>query len=138
MTRPGKSVDGDPRFHEETGEFESAPAFARFPCPAIPAILIHRPFSGCIEKEKGLPLYEFVCGKCSGLCEFLVRNSQEKIELKCPTCGACELQRVISRVNSIVADVTGASTAGGSQFPVEERSCPSGTCSTITLPGHSH
>ncbi|MEW6442155.1 MAG: zinc ribbon domain-containing protein [bacterium] len=79
-----------------------------------------------------MPLYEFTCQQCGRLCEFLVRSSTEKVELRCPACGCERLQRVLSRVNSVVAG-----SGGGADSSVEHRSCPSGTCSTITLPGHS-
>lgn len=79
-----------------------------------------------------MPLYEFVCQQCRHLCEFLVRHSEAKIELVCPACGSPELQRVLSKVHTVVAD---GSPSGKS--PLEQRSCPTGTCSTITLPGHS-
>lgn len=85
-----------------------------------------------------MPIYEFVCGQCKGLTELLVRNTQEKVEIKCPECGSAELQRVVSRVHSVVAEGGGRVGGSAAASPVEHRSCPSGTCSTITLPGHSH
>ena len=82
-----------------------------------------------------MPIYEFVCEQCQGLMELLVKNREEQIDLRCPDCGSRELQRVVSRVNSVVAE---GSPQGGVAAPsVENRSCPSGTCSTVTLPGHS-
>lgn len=84
-----------------------------------------------------MPLYEFVCQQCRHLCEFLVRSSQAKIELVCPACGSAELQRVLSKVHSVVADGNAGGSPGSEKSPLEQRSCPSGSCSTITLPGHS-
>jgi putative FmdB family regulatory protein len=83
-----------------------------------------------------LPIYEFVCQQCRGLTELLVRNTKDKIEMKCSDCGSTELQRVVSRVNSVVADGSGQG-ADSAASPLQHRSCPSGGCSTITLPGHS-
>ncbi len=79
-----------------------------------------------------MPIYEFVCRRCQRLTEILVRGSIGKVEIRCPDCGSTELDRVVSRVNSVVAD--GPASAAPS---VEHRSCPTGTCSTITLPGHT-
>ena len=67
--------------------------------------------------------------------ELLVKNREEKIELQCPDCGSRELQRVVSRINAVVGE--GGSQGGEAAPSVEDRSCPSGTCSTVTLPGHS-
>ena len=80
-----------------------------------------------------MPIYEFVCQQCQGLTELLVKNAKEKIEVKCADCGSIELQRVVSRVHSVVSDGAGQRAASS----LEQRSCPSGSCSTITLPGHS-
>ena len=84
-----------------------------------------------------MPIYEFVCQQCHELVELLFRNTQEKIEIKCPECGSSDLQRVLSRVNSVVAEGSGQAVGKATAPPVEHRSCPSGNCSTITLPGHS-
>ena len=83
-----------------------------------------------------MPIYEFVCQQCRGLTELLVRNTNEPVEMKCSDCGSTELQRVLSKVNSVVADGGGLG-AGSADSAVQHRSCPSGDCSTITLPGHT-
>ncbi len=84
-----------------------------------------------------MPIYEFSCQKCHGLVELLVKNSKEKVEISCPDCGSSELQRVLSRVNSVISD--GGSQSGGlaAGSPMENRSCSSGNCSTLNLPGHT-
>lgn len=84
-----------------------------------------------------MPIYEFVCRQCNGLTELLVKSAQEKIEIRCRECGSGELQRVVSRVNSVVAEGGGRGAGSAPAVPVENRSCPSGNCSTLTLPGHS-
>ncbi len=82
-----------------------------------------------------MPIYEFVCHTCSNRFEVLAKTHKEPAELKCPACGSEEFDRVISRVNSIMGDSMQGD--GGQRASVESRDCPSGTCSTITLPGHS-
>ncbi len=85
-----------------------------------------------------MPIYEFSCQKCHGLVELLVKNTKEKIEICCPDCGSNELQRVISRVNSVISDGAGqAGCMAAGCSPQENRSCSSGNCSTLTLPGHT-
>ena len=84
-----------------------------------------------------MPIYEFVCQKCNTLVEFLVRNPKEEVALCCSACGSSELQRVISRCNSAIRDGGSGKTGSLSTGSVEERSCPSGSCSTLTLPGHT-
>ena len=84
-----------------------------------------------------MPIYEFACKQCQGLVELLVRNTKETVEVVCPDCGSSELERVISRVNSVMgqsSDQCGdMSSCGG----VEHRSCGSGNCSTLNLPGYT-
>ena len=43
-----------------------------------------------------MPIYEFRCLKCNDCFEFLLRNQEEQIELRCPKCKSEELERVIS------------------------------------------
>ena len=59
-----------------------------------------------------MPIYEFVCQQCRGLTELLVRNTKDKIEMKCSDCGSTELQRVLSSVNSVVSDGAGQGGLG--------------------------
>ena len=84
-----------------------------------------------------MPIYEFACKQCQGLVEILVRNPKENIEIACPDCGSSELERVLSRVNSVMGQSSsqaGGMATGGS---VEHRSCGSGNCSTLNLPGYT-
>lgn len=82
-----------------------------------------------------MPIYEFVCRDCRALTEVLVRSPEDKVEMRCSSCGSGEMQRVLSRVHSAVMGSDAGPSAGG-HGPLEQRQCPSGTCSTITLPGH--
>ena len=80
-----------------------------------------------------MPLYEFRCLKCNEVFEFLVVGSDDEMEMKCPHCGSEEFERVISTTNMSM----GAGKDAQSRPQVENRQCSSGTCSTVTLPGHS-
>ena len=84
-----------------------------------------------------MPIYEFVCESCKDLFELLVKNPNEPVALACPRCGSSTLQRVVSRVNAVIADGGGQAATVGSGPGVENRSCPSGNCTTLNLPGHS-
>ena len=84
-----------------------------------------------------MPIYEFVCQECQNLVELLVRKPSEEVELRCSACGSGDLQRVVSRVNSVVTGGGHDGCAGSSGPGLEERNCPTGNCSTLTLPGHS-
>ena len=79
-----------------------------------------------------MPIYEFICQNCRNIFELLAIKEGDLIEIKCPTCSSNNLERVMSRVN-----VTSDLSSGKLQTPVENRSCSSGTCSTITFPGHT-
>ena len=79
-----------------------------------------------------MPIYEFICQECRNTVELLALKKGDLLELKCPECDSENLERVLSKVS------VNASSPGGRQQPaVENRSCTSGSCSTITLPGHS-
>ncbi len=84
-----------------------------------------------------MPIYEFVCQECKNLVEFFIKNPKEEVALRCSSCGSSELQRVISRCNSTICDRGKGETGSAPKKSLEERSCPSGTCSTLTLPGHT-
>jgi putative FmdB family regulatory protein len=80
-----------------------------------------------------MPIYEFICQECKHIFELLAIKEGDLVEIKCPTCGADNLERVMSKVTV----TSGGGNSGKKQTPVENRSCFSGTCSTITLPGHT-
>ncbi len=82
-----------------------------------------------------MPIYEFACQVCGHLCEFFAKSPHQHIELQCPSCGSEQLQRVLSRPY-VARGTTGQDRAPHAPA-VENRSCPSGTCTTLTLPGHS-
>jgi putative FmdB family regulatory protein len=83
-----------------------------------------------------MPIYEFRCQGCGQVFEHLALRQGDEGQASCPACGGEELARVMSACSSVVEGSPGGSAqpAGG----VEKRSCgDSGSCSTITLPGHS-
>ena len=81
-----------------------------------------------------MPLFEFRCLKCDDVFEMLVISEKEEIEMKCPKCGAEDFERVMSTTSYAM----GASSTGGSaDRSIQSRQCSGGTCSTVTLPGHS-
>ncbi len=74
-----------------------------------------------------MPIYEFRCHKCNHIFELMTLNKDETFELKCPNCGSFEIDRVMSRI-SFVADRS-------AKPRIVNRQCPSGTCSTLEVPG---
>ena len=81
-----------------------------------------------------MPIFEFRCEACSRVFELLAMKTGEEFEAKCPHCGGEEIIRVMSATNCVVSDGGGQSGAAGG---VQSRSCGSGDCTTITLPGHT-
>ncbi|MEW5910512.1 MAG: zinc ribbon domain-containing protein [Thermodesulfobacteriota bacterium] len=79
-----------------------------------------------------MPIYEFRCLKCNDLVEFLLVNTDEKIEMKCPKCESRELERVMSTTNFAAGNPTAGEKAGS-----QTRTCGSGTCTTYNVPGYS-
>jgi putative FmdB family regulatory protein len=81
-----------------------------------------------------MPIYEFICERCRNNFELLAIKKDDTVEIKCPNCGSENIERVMSKINisSSISDST-----KNNHPRVENRACSSGTCSTITLPGHS-
>ena len=82
-----------------------------------------------------MPLYEFRCEGCSEIFEHLAMSGKDEFRAKCPHCGGEELSRVMSASNSVVSGSGGS--AAGCPGGVQNRTCGSGNCSTLTLPGHT-
>lgn len=80
-----------------------------------------------------MPIIEFRCLKCNAIFEFLFANIEEKIAAKCPSCQAEELTRVMSRV----LGKANQTCPDGADNQIHTRRCSSGSCSTLTIPGHS-
>jgi len=81
-----------------------------------------------------MPIYEFRCDACGEVFELLAITAKDEKGAACPQCGGEELTRVLSACASVVeGSGPGDSPAAG----VENRSCAgSGSCTTLTLPGH--
>ncbi len=80
-----------------------------------------------------MPIYEFRCLKCNDCFEFLLRNQEEQIELRCPKCKSEEFERVMSASCYAV----GEGAPKGDSAHTQTRNCSSGSCTTYNIPGHS-
>ncbi len=81
-----------------------------------------------------MPIYEFICQRCRNNFELLAIKKDDTVEIKCPNCGSENIERVMSKIN---ISLSISNSTKNNQPTVENRTCPSGTCSTITLPGHT-
>jgi len=76
-----------------------------------------------------MPIYEFRCLKCGKIFELLkLTKEDEPVKMKCPQCSSPEIERVLSTIN-IGTSVRGSGTK------TTFKSCSSGTCGTIEVPG---
>jgi putative FmdB family regulatory protein len=80
-----------------------------------------------------MPIYEFRCLKCNDCFEFLLMNPDDQVELRCPKCKSEDFERVLSVSCHSMGDSSSNSESPRSQT----RSCPSGSCTSYDLPGHS-
>jgi putative FmdB family regulatory protein len=80
-----------------------------------------------------MPIYEFRCLKCNECFEFLSMNQDDQVELRCPKCKSEDFERVLSAAGHSM----GCGSTENSSAQTQTRSCPSGTCTTYNLPGHS-
>ncbi len=76
-----------------------------------------------------MPIYEFRCLDCSQFFEVLVLGTEDQ-SISCPHCSQTHFERVLSTTSHQVR-----SSGAGAAPTVQNRTCSSGTCSTITLPG---
>lgn len=74
-----------------------------------------------------MPIYEFRCQHCHNIFELLALKKDDSVEVKCPNCGSFEIERVMSKI-SFTADRS-------ERTKITNRECPSGTCSTLEVPG---
>lgn len=83
-----------------------------------------------------MPIYEFKCLECQAYFEILVIGADDnQVEMKCQKCGSESLERILSTTHFSMAGGAKAGSAGGS---TESRTCSGGSCTTWTLPGHTH
>ena len=80
-----------------------------------------------------MPIFEFRCLECGDVFEKLFVNSDEFIDLVCPTCQSQSCERVVSKTNYAMGV-----GPGGKQPKITTKSCgPSNQCTTLDLPGPS-
>ena len=84
-----------------------------------------------------MPIYEFRCQACQQVFEHLALSQEEGAGICCPACGGQELARVLSSCATIMGGPAPRPAAAANPS-LQNRSCgQAGSCSTITLPGHS-
>ncbi len=72
-----------------------------------------------------MPIYEYICPKCSGRFQKLVQGFRDPVGLACPRCGSAEVKRAISRVAVLKSDEARAdSLADPSMFAGLDESDP--------------
>ena len=78
-----------------------------------------------------MPIYEFKCRTCGELVEFLFKNPEDQVALKCPKCGGEGLERVLSTTHYAM----GSDYPKGAGASSQTRTCSSGSCTTYDVPG---
>ncbi|MFH1134739.1 MAG: zinc ribbon domain-containing protein [Pseudomonadota bacterium] len=78
-----------------------------------------------------MPIYEFRCLNCNDFFELLFVSSDDSKEMKCPTCGAEELEKVMSASSFTIA----SRVASAPKTTATQKTCGSGSCTTIEIPG---
>ena len=78
-----------------------------------------------------MPIFEFRCLKCNECFEFLLMNSDDQVELRCPQCHSEEFERIMSATCHAINDGAEKSAGAGSTT----RRCSSGSCTTYDIPG---
>jgi putative FmdB family regulatory protein len=79
-----------------------------------------------------MPIYEFKCLECENVFEMLLIKTDDALEMKCPKCNCENIEKVMSTTHYAVG-ISGESLSPKAQT----RSCSSGSCTTIDLPGYS-
>lgn len=77
-----------------------------------------------------MPIFEFRCSDCGHIFEELFMSSDEEAKLACPQCACESLDRVVSRSSH----TTGAGARGRTPS-ISAKTCPSGSCMTMDIPG---
>ncbi len=79
-----------------------------------------------------MPIYEFKCLKCENVFEMLLIKTDETLDMKCPKCSCENIEKVLSTTHYSLG------LSGENPGPkAQTRSCSSGSCTTIDLPGYS-
>ncbi len=80
-----------------------------------------------------MPIYEFKCLDCNNVFELLLINNDETHEMVCPKCQGENFERIMSATSYAMGPSSGESLGPKSQT----RTCSTGSCTTIDLPGYS-
>lgn len=80
-----------------------------------------------------MPIYEFKCEHCNHTFELLSLGKTDKLEMKCPKCASPNIQRLMSTASFSIS----GGNSGASQPSIQNNTCSSGNCSSITLPGYT-
>ena len=80
-----------------------------------------------------MPIYEFRCLDCENVFELLLVNKDESHEMVCPKCRSEKFEKIMSATSYAMGPSAGESLSPKTQT----RTCSSGSCTTIDLPGHS-
>jgi putative FmdB family regulatory protein len=82
-----------------------------------------------------MPIYEFRCLSCNHCFELLSVRKDDTLEMKCPSCEAEDVERVLSCVSYVMG--SSSSSGEADKTKVTSKSCSGGTCATIDIPGPS-
>ncbi len=77
-----------------------------------------------------MPIYEFRCLDCNRFFEVLVVSSAQDDPVTCPHCHQSHFERIMSTTSHQIRPSGGTGTPA-----VQNRTCSTGSCATITLPG---
>ena len=77
-----------------------------------------------------MPIYEFRCLDCDEITEVLFTSSDDSREIRCGACGGSDLHRVISTSNFTMGSSSERPTA-----KANSKTCATGSCSTLEIPG---
>lgn len=64
-----------------------------------------------------MPLFEYRCSRCGHVFEHLWRGRERREELRCPACGAEEMEKLVSRFGTIASSSSSAAYSGPSCAP---------------------
>ena len=78
-----------------------------------------------------MPIFEYKCGSCDTVSEFLVGVSQETESIRCGSCGSAKMRKVFSPMSFTVKSQAQASCRScpahelsGARSPCEAMGCP--------------
>ncbi len=78
-------------------------------------------------KEWNMPIYEYKCGDCGTVSEFIVLKQDE--EITCPLCGGAKLTKLMSAHNTASSSGSSMPDFGGCCGSPGSCGTPGGCCS---------